>query len=168
MPPHPARAFVALGSNLADRPAHLRAALDAMHRLPGTRVQRLSDFIETTPVSPIPQPLFLNAAAELSTTLPPRRLLQSLLSIERARGRVRAPGRRHAPRTLDLDLLLYADLVIDEPGLLVPHPAIAQRLFVLRPLAQIAPDVVVPTLARTVSDLLATLERAPPATAQPA
>ena len=112
---------------------------------------------ETAPVGGVPQGLYLNAAATLRTGLSPRELLDGLLAIERAHGRDRLTEARWGPRTLDLDLILYGDLIINEPGLVLPHPRMHERSFVLEPLAEIAPGWVVPGRGRTVSDLLAGL-----------
>ncbi|CAG0999861.1 2-amino-4-hydroxy-6-hydroxymethyldihydropteridinediphosphokinase [Phycisphaerales bacterium] len=149
----PNPAAIALGSNLGDRRAHLEAALAALSREPAIRNRRVSEFIQTAPVSDIPQGPYFNAAAVFETTLPARALLGVLLEIETARGRDRAREQRWGPRTLDLDLLLYADLVIDEPDLRVPHPRMHERLFVLEPLSQVAPDWIVATQGRTVRQL---------------
>jgi 2-amino-4-hydroxy-6-hydroxymethyldihydropteridine diphosphokinase len=126
-----------------------------MAHLPGTVLRAAATPIQTAPVSDIPQGAFLNSAAVIETRLSPRHLLAALLEIERSRGRDRAAERRWGPRTLDLDLLLYGDLVLDVPGLTLPHPRLHERGFVLVPLAQIAPGWVVPTLGRTVRELLA-------------
>lgn len=154
-------AYVALGSNVGDRHAHIQAALDAITRLPGTRLLAVSPIIQTDPVGPVAQGPFLNAAAAVSTTLPPRKLLAHFQEIERTRGRDRSSERRWGPRTLDLDLLVFGDLVIDEPGLTIPHPRLHERRFVLEPLATIAPELVVPTLGRTVAELAASLPARP-------
>jgi 2-amino-4-hydroxy-6-hydroxymethyldihydropteridine diphosphokinase len=149
-------AFVALGSNLGDRQRTLREAIAAMASLPATRLLARSEFLETRAVGP-PQPAYLNAAVSLDTTLRPAALLNSLLAIERAHGRTRARETRWGARTLDLDLLLYGDLIVREPGLTVPHPRLHERRFVLEPLAQIAPGLRIPTLGRTVEEALRAL-----------
>jgi 2-amino-4-hydroxy-6-hydroxymethyldihydropteridine diphosphokinase len=137
------RAFVGLGANLGDREGTIRAALAALGAEDGVEVVAVSTLRETEPVGVGPQPVFLNGAAELETTLSARELLDLLLETERRFGRVRVPG-EHGPRTLDLDLLLYGDEVIEEPGLTVPHPRLHERRFVLEPLAELAPGLVVP------------------------
>ena len=147
-----ARAFIGLGSNLGDREAALRGALELL----GEDVVAVSSFRETEPVGYLDQPAFLNAAAALETGLEPRALLERLLGVERELGRTRE-GPRHGPRTIDLDLLVYDDRVIDEPGLVVPHPRLAERRFVLEPLAELDPVLVVPGRGR-VADLLSRLE----------
>ena len=137
------RAYVALGANLGDRERTLRAAVDALAAEDGIEVVAVSTLRETEPVGVGEQPRFLNGAAELETTLTSRELLARLLAVEQRFGRIRIPG-EHGPRTLDLDLLLYGDEVIDEPGLAVPHPRLHERSFVLEPLAELAPGLVVP------------------------
>src|SRR5262249_50636824 len=148
-----ATAYIALGSNLGDRAATLLAAVRELNATPGVRVTRLSTFHDTEPVGgPVGQSRFLNAAAELSTTLGAEDLLHTLLAVEQKFGRVRRE--KDGPRTLDLDLLLYDDLRRDAPDPVVPHPRLHQRRFVLAPLAEIAPAVVPPGLGRTVKQLL--------------
>ena len=137
------RAFVGLGANLGDRRRTLHAALDALADEAGIEVVAVSTLRATEPVGVGEQPRFLNGAAELETTLTAHELLGRLLAVEQRFGRVRTPG-EHGPRTLDLDLLLYGDEVIDEPGLTVPHPRLHERRFVLEPLAELAPGLVVP------------------------
>ena len=145
-----ALAYVALGSNLGDRAGNLHAAIERLGAL-GT-VEAVSPFVDTAPVGYTDQPRFLNAAVRLRTELAPRDLLDSLLAVEAALGRVRTI--RWGPRTIDLDLLLYDDRVVDEPGLMVPHPRLHERRFVLEPLAAIAPDLVHPILQKTMRELL--------------
>ncbi len=152
-------AAIALGSNLGDREATLRSAIASLDALPLTDVLRVSRFHETDPVGPPGQGRYLNAAVVLSTGLPPRRLLEALLEIERQHGRVRTDV-RNGPRTLDLDLTLYGDLACEENGLEIPHPRFATRRFVLAPLAEIAPQWRHPTLGASVRSLLLRLEEA--------
>ena len=141
----PVRACVGLGGNIGDVAAALRAALAALDALAGTRLLRASRFYRTPAWGVEAQPDFINAAAVVETTLAPRVLLEALLAIERDHGRERAAdGSRWGPRTLDLDLLLHGDAVIDEPGLVLPHPQLHARAFVLVPLAEVAPDAEVP------------------------
>jgi 2-amino-4-hydroxy-6-hydroxymethyldihydropteridine diphosphokinase len=133
------RAFVGLGANLGDRETTIRAALAALAEEDGIEVVAVSTLRETEPVGVGPQPLFLNGAAELETTLSARELLDRLLATEQRFGRTRIPG-EHSPRTLDLDLLLYGEEQIDEPGLTVPHPRLHERAFVLEPLRELEPN----------------------------
>lgn len=149
-------AYIALGSNAGDRRAALDSALAALRGARGVTVIAVSPYVETEPVGP-PQPRYLNAAAELRTTLDPRALLDLLLSVEARHGRNRRAETRWGPRRLDLDLLLYGERVIDEPGLAVPHPRMHERRFVLEPLAQIAPHARHPARGRTVEWLLAAI-----------
>lgn len=149
--PDPVVAHVALGSNLGNPRARIQRGFDALAELPRTTLHARSRLFRTPPWAVVDQPAFINAAARLETSLSPRELLDALLVIEVGAGRVR--GRRNGPRTLDLDLLLYGDRVIDEPGLVVPHPRLHERAFVLLPLADIAPDWVVPGRGK-VADLL--------------
>jgi 2-amino-4-hydroxy-6-hydroxymethyldihydropteridine diphosphokinase len=135
-------AFVALGSNLDDPAGHIEQAFAALGLLPGTRLASRSSLYLTQPVGHLDQPEFVNAVAGLITSLPPRPLLDALLGIEASHGRRRTF--RNAPRTLDLDLLLYNGLVMNEPGLTLPHPRMLERAFVLLPLAEIAADTLIP------------------------
>lgn len=136
VPPGPVHAYIALGSNLGPRDANLRFALEALAATPGLRVLRVSSFHETAPVGGPPgQGPYLNAAALLETTISPRQLLERLLATELLAGRTRSIP--NAPRTLDLDLLLYADLAISEPDLHVPHPRMWGRGFVVGPLGEL-------------------------------
>ena len=149
------RVAVALGSNLGDRRAHLDHAVAALHNLLSNL--SVSLYYDTVPVGIIgPQPVYLNAAAVGDTPLPARALLDALLAIEGARGRTRPHP--NAPRTLDLDLILVGQTVLEEPGLILPHPRFRERRFVLQPLAQIAPDLRDPVSGKTVGELLANLD----------
>lgn len=149
------RAYVGLGANLGDREATIRAAAARLAEEPGISVVAVSSLRETDPVGPVDQPRFLNGALALETSLTPRELLERLLAIEQELGRTR-DGTRWGPRTLDLDLLLYDDRVIDEPDLVVPHPELAERAFVLEPLVELAPDLALPD-GRRLADVLAEL-----------
>jgi 2-amino-4-hydroxy-6-hydroxymethyldihydropteridine diphosphokinase len=142
---------VALGSNLGDRHAHLDYAVSRLRTI--LDHLKVSPYHETEPVdAPGPQPLFLNAAAVGETTHSARAILGALLDIERERGRTRPFV--NAPRTLDLDLILFGDAVIDEPGLVVPHPRFRERRFVLEPLAEISPELIDPVTGLRVAELL--------------
>ncbi len=146
------RAYVGLGGNLGDRRSYLERALDLLDRDPEIRVADVSSFRDTEPVGYVDQPRFLNAVAAVETELGPRELLERMLAVERVLGRERA-GPRYGPRTIDLDLLLYGDEEIAEPGLVVPHPRLAERAFVLEPLAELAPDLVLPD-GRRIAELV--------------
>lgn len=146
------RAFIGLGGNLGDVRPRLEAAIDALGAVPGVVVTARSRFFRTAPWGNPDQPDFINAAIAVSTTLGAHALLDVLLAIERGAGRVR-DGERWGPRTLDLDLLVYGDERIHDERLSVPHPRMAERAFVLLPLADIAVDEVLPGLGR-VGDLL--------------
>jgi 2-amino-4-hydroxy-6-hydroxymethyldihydropteridine diphosphokinase len=150
------RAYVGLGSNLGDRESYVRAALGALAVEPGIELVAASSFRDTEPVGIVDQPRFLNAAVALETSLPPRALLERLLAIERRLGRTRS-GQRLGPRTIDLDLLVYGDQRVDEPGLEVPHPRLHERRFALEPLAELDSGLVVPGRG-SVDELLAALD----------
>ena len=156
--PHPSSlipAFIGLGSNLGDPAAQIRRAMQALAAMPETRLVRRSALYRNPPAGYRDQPEFVNAVASIETWLAPRDLLDQLLAIERAHGRVR--DFHNGPRTLDLDILLYGERIVREPGLTIPHPRMLQRAFVLVPLAEIAPDAVVPGGGR-VAELAAKLD----------
>lgn len=144
--------FIALGANLEGPLTQIRNAFAELGELPKTRLIARSSLYRSAPVGNVNQPDFINAVAKLETTLPPRELLAALLEIERRHGRLREFP--NAPRTLDLDLLLYGDLIHHEHGLTLPHPRMHQRAFVLSPLHEVAPDCVIPGIG-LVDDLLA-------------
>ena len=159
MPIHgmPVRAAIGLGGNLGDAATTLREAFQALDQLPGTRLLRASPLFRTPAWGNTEQPDFVNAAALVETTLPARALLDALLELERRFGRRREAGVQWGPRLLDLDLLLYGDAVLDEPGLRVPHPHLHERAFALLPLARIAPGMEVPGRG-SVATLLAAVD----------
>ena len=150
------RAYVGLGANLGAREEILRHAIALLGEREEVEVVAVSTLRETEPVGLVRQPRFLNGAVALQTTLDPRQLLTALLAIEQELGRVR-DGKRWGPRTVDLDLLVYGDEVVEEPGLRVPHPRLAERRFALEPLAELDPALVIPGRGR-VSELLAALD----------
>jgi 2-amino-4-hydroxy-6-hydroxymethyldihydropteridine diphosphokinase len=152
-----AKAYVAIGANLGEREQTIRAALERMDALPGVSVEAVSTLTETEPVGPVlDQPPFLNGAARLDASLTPRGLLDALLRIESELGRTRE-GPPGGPRPIDLDLLLYDETRIEEPGLAVPHPRLHERRFVLEPLLELEPSLKVPGKG-TVEGLLARLD----------
>jgi 2-amino-4-hydroxy-6-hydroxymethyldihydropteridine diphosphokinase len=146
------RAYVAVGSNLGDRWARLVLASRALRAAPRVAVLRASRVWDAAPIGP-PQPRYLNAVLELETTRPPLSLLGILRETERIAGRTR--DLRWGPRTLDLDLILFGDLVVATPELTIPHPEMSRRRFVLAPLAELRPDLPVPGTDSTVARLLA-------------
>lgn len=146
------RVFVALGSNIGDRLGFIQKTINALGRAPGLEVRSVSSVYETEPVGKKDQPQFLNAAVELNSLKSPEDVLVILKQIERAVGRT--PSERWGPREIDLDLIYVEDLVIDGPELKLPHPEVANRRFVLMPLAEIAPEFVDPLRNRSVRELL--------------
>ena len=150
-----ATVFVGIGSNLGDRETNLGQALELLAAEDRIEVVAVSRLRETEPVGPVEQGPFLNGAVQVTTELRPRELLNRLLDIEQRLGRVRTE--RLGPRTIDLDLLVYGDEVVDEPGLTLPHPRLHERRFVLEPLVELAPTLIVPGRGQ-VSALLAKLE----------
>lgn len=150
-------ATIGLGANLNDPAAQVEYALAELDRLPGTRLLARSSLYATAPVGYVDQPDFINAVAQVETTLAPRALLAALLEIEHRHGRERSF--RNAPRTLDLDLLLYGHAQFHEDGLTLPHPRMTERGFVLQPLLEIAPDTVIPGHGRAADWLAACAEQ---------
>jgi 2-amino-4-hydroxy-6-hydroxymethyldihydropteridine diphosphokinase len=148
-------AFVGIGSNLGDREGNFRQAVELLSAEDGIDVVAVSEVRETDPVGPVEQGPFLNGAVRIETDLAPRELLERLLAVEERLGRVRRE--RWGPRTIDLDLLLYGDDVVDEPGLTVPHPRLHERRFALEPLSDLAPSLEIPGKG-PISALLAELE----------
>ena len=148
-------AYIGLGSNVGDREAMLRAALEQLENLPQTALAKVSSFYETEPLGSVDQPWFLNAVAQLDTDLTPGQVMWNLQRVERALGRTRQE--RWGPRSIDLDLLLVDQLVIDEPGLQLPHPELLNRAFVLVPLVELEPGLVHPVTGETLLQHLARL-----------
>ena len=150
-----------LGANLGDREGAIRNAVDLLGAEPGIEIVAVSRLRETDPVGYLDQPRFLNGAAALETDLAAAELLALLLDVERRLGRERTGEERFGPRTIDLDLLLYGQEEIDEPGLTVPHPRLAERRFALEPLHELEPDLALPD-GRRVADLLHGMGPSPP------
>ncbi len=150
------RAFIGLGSNLGDRHATIERAVELLGAAPGVRILAVSSLRETEPWGYADQPEFLNGAVEVDTELLPRGLLAVLNRIEDELGRVRDPAQQYAPRTLDLDLLLYGEGTVDEPDLTVPHPRLHERVFALEPLIELDPSLTMPDGTR-LKDLLGSL-----------
>ncbi len=149
-------AAISLGSNLGNSRATLEAALSRLGTAPGVEVVSRSSWYKTAPRGGPQQPDYLNACAVIKVAINPQRLLATLMTIEQEFGRVRSI--RWGPRTLDLDIILYADLMLDSPDLTIPHPRMAERAFVLVPLAEIAPDWVEPVSGQTISQLVQKLD----------
>ncbi len=146
------KAYIGLGSNLGNRKENIQKAVGMLEKSPGIRVVKLSPFYETEPVGDVPQGKFINAVAEVYTALFPPGLLAVCRNIENALGRVRTV--KWGPRTIDLDVLLYGEDIIQTAELTVPHPLMHEREFVLRPLSDIAPDAYHPVLKKTVQEIL--------------
>lgn len=144
--------FIGLGSNMGDKTANMEKAVLELGKVPGNKVLAVSSFYKTEPVGGIEQNWFVNAVAKLETTLSPRELLNTLLDIEKSLGRIR--GVKWGPRVIDLDILLYDNLVMDEEGLSIPHPYLHERGFVLVPLVEIAPKVMHPKFKKYMSELM--------------
>ncbi len=151
------RTYIGLGSNLGEPKDQLKKAIAALRHLPDSRLTALSRLYRSQPMGPADQPDYLNAVAMLDTRLSPEALLDALQAIESEQGRVRGP-QRWGPRTLDLDLLLYGAEIIDTERLKVPHPGLPERSFVLYPLADVAPELVLPD-GRSLRELLAVCSR---------
>ncbi len=145
-------AYIGLGSNMGDKVGNINKAIAALGKISGNKVLAVSSFYKTEPVGDIEQDWFINAAVKIESGLTPGELLDILLKIEKELGRVR--DARWGPRVIDLDILLYDDLVMDEEGLVIPHPYLQERRFVLAPLAEIAPGLIHPRLKKSMSELL--------------
>ncbi len=146
-----ARVYLGIGSNLGDREANCRKALDELEER-GIRIGRVSSLYETEPWGVREQPMFINMAAEADTDLSPREVLRAVKETEKSLGRKET--RRWGPRVVDIDILLYNDIVVDDPDLKIPHPHMHERDFVLRPLSEIDPQVLHPVLGKTAGEML--------------
>jgi 2-amino-4-hydroxy-6-hydroxymethyldihydropteridine diphosphokinase len=156
----PITAYLALGSNLGDRAANIRSAITQL-AAPELRVTKLSTFLENPAIGGPPNsPDFLNAVAEIETSLDPHALLDRLLNTEAQLGRIRT--HKWAPRTIDLDIIFYADQILASPRLTIPHPLMHQRAFVLKPLAEVAPNALHPILKQTATHLLKNFDESSP------
>lgn len=152
-----AKVYLGIGSNLGNREENIRKALSILDEADGITVRTVSSCYETEPVGPVSgQDDFYNVAAEIETTLGPKELLSRANSVEQRLGRVR--GERWGPRTIDIDILLWEDMVVDEDELTIPHPEMTRRAFVLTPLAEIAPDAIHPTAQRSIAELASQLD----------
>tara|TARA_R110002072_G_scaffold42064_19_gene118477 strand:+ start:60915 stop:61391 length:477 start_codon:yes stop_codon:yes gene_type:complete len=151
-------AYIAMGSNLGDRQAHFARAIELIAQLPETAIECRSTVIETEPVGPGDQGRYLNGVVMISTKLIAKELLSALLEIESSMGRDRDNEVRWGARVIDLDVLVYGDQVIDEPGLSIPHPRLHTRAFVLEPLCELAPDLLIPGQEKTPREMLGVLE----------
>ena len=145
--------YLSLGSNIGDRESHLRDAISRLEKK--GRIKSIASFYETEPVEFTDQARFLNCALALETEEAPEQLMESVLHIEQEMGRVRQQNK--GPRTIDIDILLFSDTIIDSPKLTIPHPAMHERRFVLQPLSEIAPEVRHPVLKKTIRELLGAL-----------
>jgi len=153
-----AEAYIAMGSNLGDRHAYFARASELIAQLPQTTIECRSSIIETEPVGPGDQGAYLNGVVMVSTRLSPSELLEALLWIESSMGRDRANEVRWGPRVIDLDVLVFGEQIIDEPGLSIPHPRLHTRVFVLEPLCELAPDLRIPGYEKTPREMLGVLE----------
>lgn len=154
-----AKAYIGIGSNLGDRQAHIEAAGKGLAHLALTQVTAMSKSYETSPVGPVDQGMFLNAAAVIETALSPMELLMGLQAIEKSQGRAsRSDRTKWGPRELDLDILFYDQKIITQGELVLPHPQLHLRWFVLKPMAELAPDLVHPVNGKTIATLLEEVE----------
>lgn len=151
-------AYIAMGSNLGDRHRHFARAIELIAQLPQTTIECRSTVIETEPVGPGDQGPYLNGVVMVSTRLGPSELLEALLWIESSMGRDRANEVRWGARVIDLDVLVYGDLIVTEPGLTIPHPRLHTRAFVLEPLCELSPDLLIPGYEKTPREMLGVLE----------